>query len=190
MREVPSTSVDPTHPEVLRTTKRIHQKRTRANQPYHNFIEEQKRKREQQKTKQQTTKATKISHKTLNKILKQQQTEDAKQRAVKIQQHIHAKGVDAHKQARTKENKENSPIPITQDDDDEDTVAPIVSPYPEDEFEGEEEPPVRLRRSPRFQSVNFMCQAPASISQQALQAFTANAFLQELQWKMQKMMPP
>ena len=57
VREVPSTSVDPTHPEVLRTTKRIHQKRTRANHPYSDFIEEQKQKREQQKAKQQTTKA-------------------------------------------------------------------------------------------------------------------------------------
>ena len=123
-------------------------------------------------------------------LIKQQQTKDAKQRAIKIQQHIHTRGVDAHKQARTNKKKENTLIPVTQDDEDEDTVAPIVSPYPEDEIEDTEEPPFRLRRSPRFQHANFMHQAPASISQQVLQAFTANAFLQELQWKMQKMAPP
>ena len=35
-----------------------------------------------------------------------------------------------------------------------------------------------------------MCQAPANISQQALHTFTANAFLQELQWRMESKADP
>ena len=35
-----------------------------------------------------------------------------------------------------------------------------------------------------------MCQAPTSVSQQALHTFTANAFLQELQWMMETKADP
>ena len=74
----PSTSVNPKHPEILRTTRRTHQRITCANKPYQHFLEDQSQKWQRIKAKQQTTAADKISHKTLNKLLREQATADAK----------------------------------------------------------------------------------------------------------------
>ena len=45
----------------------------------------------------------------------------------------------------------------------------------------EDAAPPEPRRSPRLNRINFISQAPASITQQALHTFTAITFLQELQ---------
>ena len=52
---------------------------------------------------------------------------------------------------------------------------------PSDTNEDKDAAPPEPRRSPRLNRINFISQAPASVSQQALPLFTANAFLQELQ---------
>ena len=77
--------------------------------------------------------------------------------------------------------KEDKPIPITQEKDEE--FVAQVSPYPDDEWEEEEPPMFVPQRSSRLwgQTTDFMCPASAGISQAAPQAFTGNAILQELQ---------
>ena len=51
----PLTSTNPTHPTTLRNTKRIHQRRTRNNNPYQPFLEE--RRATQRERAQETDKA-------------------------------------------------------------------------------------------------------------------------------------
>ena len=85
---------------------------------------------------------------------------------------------------------ENKPIPITQDDDDDETLAPTELDLPSAEDKDEDAAPLEPRRSPRLNRINFISQVPASVSQQALHTFTANAFLQDIQWRMETKADP
>ena len=87
----------------------------------------------------------------------------------------------------------NKPIPITQDndvDDDDETLAPTELDLPIDADKDKDAAPPKPRRSPRLGIINFMCQVPASVSQQAIHTFAANVFLQELQWMMETKADP
>ena len=117
MNEAPSTSIDPTHLDILRTTKRTHQRVTRANKPHQHFLEEQAQKRQHITAKQQTTA---VSHKTLNKLLQEQTKADAEAQAIEEQQRICSEGAQRPKTVGTNKNK---PIPITQDNNDNETLA-------------------------------------------------------------------
>ena len=149
-------------------------------------MEDQEAKRRKERRKKQTTQPTKISHKTLDKVLKKQATLDKERQVINAQQRICSEG---GKHIRTPTKIRNSPAPITQDNDNADTLAQEVSPYPEDTWEEEEPEPSKLRRPPRFQT-NFMTHSAASISQAALQSFIGNSFLQELQWSMETNVDP
>ena len=168
-----------------RTTRCNHQRVTRANKPYQQFVEEQNQKRQRMKAKQQTTAADKISHRTLIKLLREQATANAQTQTLEQQRRICSEGDRCCNITNTNKNK---PIKITQDEDDnDDTLAPTTLDLPTDDWddgEDEEVTPPQPRRSPRLNRMNFMCQSLASVSQQALHTFTASAFLQELQWTM------
>ena len=86
------------------------------------------------------------------------------------------------------------PIKTTQDeDDDDDMLAPTTLDLPTDDWddgEDEEAAQPQPRRSPRLNRMNVMCQSLASVSQQALHTFTANAILQELHWTMETKVDP
>lgn len=110
----PTTSNNQTHPATLQTTKCIHQRHTHANKPYATFLDEHKKKKEEQNKK--TTTATKISTRTLNKILQEQATENTKKQVVHQQQNIHIR-----KRENTRSpTKKGTAIPIAQDEDNED----------------------------------------------------------------------
>ena len=81
VNNAPSTSVYPTHPDILRITRRTLQRVTRANKPYQQFLEKQTQKRQRIKAKQQTAAADKISDKIFKNSCanKQQRTQKRKQ---------------------------------------------------------------------------------------------------------------
>ena len=126
-----------------------------SHQPYQQFLEEREAKCQQAKAKQQMMEADKVSHKTLNKLLREQATAGAETQAIATQQRICSKGGRWNK---TPSKRHGLPLPITQNNDDNKTLAPEVLELPDDNWGGDEvdkPSPTKPRRSPHLMRTNL-----------------------------------
>ena len=150
----PSTSTDHTHPSVLRMTKRVHQRRTRSNNPYDSFLNDQqtatpadvpnkaqRTRRQIKRVNKRTTQAAKVSNKTLDRVIRAQKQMDELTNTAPS-----PVTCEGGREPTRPEDTGPTPIQITQDDADGDSTCGELDPT--DELEVVEPTPPTIPTSP------------------------------------------
>ena len=176
---MPSSSANPTHPAILRSTRRVHQQRTRKNNPYQAFLDERQapqRERAQETSKGEEPTTCEGGRKTNTHRRKK------KPRRVAREEYVPPGGPIPLPTFTIPTPKGAPPLraPMVSQDDDMTVSTEGTEPLSNEESEEEEEPHP-IWRSPRLKQnrIHFTHTKPAGISQAALTSFIGNSFMQE-----------